>query len=66
MRSLLLVLTVLPLASFSLPTGHINEVGNSTHNNGTTWNKYWLQQRHEGDTFFKYADARVSFLTSPC
>ena len=63
MRSLLLVLTALPLASFALTIKHTNrDAGDTTHNNGTTSNKYWLQRKYKGNTFFKYVEARLFFL----
>jgi hypothetical protein len=64
MRSLLLVLTILPLALFALTINHVDgEAVNPTNNSGTTSNKYRLQDSHKGDTFFKYAEARLFFLT---
>ena len=63
MRSLLLVLTALPLMPFALTINHANsEAGNSPHNNGTTSNKYRLQHKYQGNTFFKYMEARLPFL----
>lgn len=65
MRSLLLVLAALPLASFALVVNRANsEAKDPAQKNGTISNKYWLQRRHQGDTFFKYVEARL-FLLSP-
>lgn len=62
MRSLLLLLTFFPLASFPLAFNRVNyEVEDFTNENGTGSDVYWLQDRYEGDTFFKYAGAH-SFL----
>lgn len=53
MRSLLLVLTIFPLALFAIAVNHLKyEV-----ENGTTSDMYQLQDRYEGNTFFKYAEA---------
>jgi len=65
MRSLFLVLAALPFASFALTTNRVNgEAENSAHKNGTTSNKFRLQHRHKGNTFFKYVEARLFFLFS--
>ena len=62
MRSLLLVLAVLPLASFALIINRNNGgPEDPCNNNGTTSNKYRLQRRHKGSTFFKYGEARLFF-----
>ncbi|KAF9646134.1 glycoside hydrolase family 16 protein [Thelephora ganbajun] len=52
MRSLLLVLIALPLASFALVINRNGEAENPPNNNGTTSNQYWIQHKYEGDTFF--------------
>lgn len=65
MRSLLLVLIALPLTSFALTTNRVNiKAEDSACGNGTTPNKFRLQHRHKGNTFFKYAEARL-FSLSP-
>ena len=63
MRSLLLVLTALPLASFALIISHVdNGAESSAYKNGTTSSGYRLQRKHQGDTFFKYVKAWSFFL----
>ena len=52
MCSLLLVLAVLPLASFAL-TINCTEGTGSLPSNGTTSSKYKLQRTHQGDSFFE-------------
>ena len=65
MRSLLLVLTALPLASSALIANRANnEVKNSAHKNGTTPNGYRLQRKHQGDTFFEYVKAWLFLFRS--
>jgi len=65
MRSLLLVLTALPLASFALVISHVdNGTESSAHKNGTTSNGYQLQRKHQGDTFFEYVKVLSFFLSS--
>ena len=65
MRSFLLVLAALPLASFGFAVNRFDyEVDNYddyNDENGTTSNVYWLQDRYEGDAFFEYA-VRPIFL----
>ena len=62
MRSLFLVLTALPLASFALVINHANnEVEGSAHKNGTASNRYRLQHKHQGATFFEYVKAQSFF-----
>jgi len=64
MRSLLLVLTTLPLASFALTINHlVGRAENSTQNNGPPSSEYSLQRKHAGNTFFKYVEARFLLLT---
>ena len=54
MRSLLLVPIALPLASFALAINRVNSNAKSlVYTNGTTSNGYWLQRKHQGDTFFE-------------
>lgn len=54
MHSLTLLLTVFPIASFSLAVNHVNyEIEDFANENGTNSNMYWLQDRYEGDTFFE-------------
>lgn len=65
MRSLLLIQTVFPLASFALAVKRVNyEIEDFANENGTTSNMYWLQDRYEGNMFFEYAEAYVFFLLS--
>ena len=60
MRSLLLILAALPLASFALIINRNNGgPEDPCNNNGTTSNQYRLQRRHKGKTFFKYAGPRL-------
>jgi len=67
MRSLLLVLTALPLVSFALIIGRNNGQGNNPcNNNGTTSNQYRLQRKHKGKTFFKSVEAPLFFSYLPC
>jgi len=65
MRSLFLVLIALPIASFALAINRANnEAEGSAHKNATTSNRYRLQHKHQGDTFFEYAKAQSFFLSS--
>ena len=65
MRSLLLALTALPLASFALIISHVdNGAESSAYKNGTTSNGYRLQRKHQGNTFFEYVKAWSFFLSS--
>lgn len=64
MRSLFLVLTALPLASFALVINHANNGAEcSINTNGTTSSKYQLQHKYQGTTFFECVKA-WSFLLS--
>lgn len=63
MRSLLLVLAVFPLVSSALAVDRVDyEAEDFADENGTTSNVYWLQDRYEGDTFFKYAGSHTIFF----
>ena len=62
MRSLLLVLTVLPLASFALTINRAEGTG-CPHKNGTKSSKYKLQRKHQGDSFFECVNAGSFFLS---
>lgn len=67
MRSLLLVLAALPLASFAMIINRNNGgPEDPCNNNGTTSSQYRLQRRHKGSTFFKYAEAHLLFFIPPC
>jgi hypothetical protein len=66
MRSLLLLLTAFPFASLALAVNRVDyEVEDFANENGTAFNVYWLQDRYEGDTFFKCANA-YTFSSTPC
>jgi len=65
MRSLFLVLIALPLTSFALAINRANnEAEASAHKNATAPNRYRLQHKHQGDTFFEYVKAQSFFLFS--
>lgn len=56
MRSFLLVLAALPLASFGFAVNRLDyevyDYDDYNDENGTASDMYWLQDRYEGDTFF--------------